>query len=87
MEKHAKEVLLLHGTTADIATSIRVEGFDDRLSNRAMYGNGIHLSTDPCKVSQYCKGDAGSIGNSAKTLMLSGFPIVVVSLTLSAVLP
>merc|ERR1712183_645296 len=54
LEKRANEVLLLHGTSNENASRIVQAGFDDRLSTRAMYGNGIYFTTEPCKAYQYC---------------------------------
>ena len=42
----ANEVLLLHGTTEENATSIMREGFDDRLTHRHLYGRGVYFTTD-----------------------------------------
>jgi hypothetical protein len=36
LERGANEVLLLHGTSEEIAKRISHEGFDDRLNTRAM---------------------------------------------------
>ena len=40
------EVLLLHGTSDEMASRIAREGLDDGLSTRAMYGNGIYTITN-----------------------------------------
>ena len=30
------------------------QGFDERLSDRGLYGRGVYFTTDPCKAVQYC---------------------------------
>ena len=58
-------LLLLHGTWADNARAIAKQGFDEALSQRALYGRGVYFTTDACKVAQYpCSGYRG-IGSSA----------------------
>ena len=49
----SNEVLLLHGTPK--ADDIVVQGFDDRVNRRGLYGAGVCLSIDACIVLQYCE--------------------------------
>jgi len=73
LERSANEVLLLHGTPAQTALQIAQEGFDDRLSRpNALYGTGIYLSTDPCKIMKYCGKD--SRGFAILSRVLIGYP-------------
>ena len=79
LESTANEVLLLHGTTKQNAKKILREGFDDRLSARALYGDGIYFSTDPCKIMQYCDEDATGQGSEKCAILarvLLGHPYV-----------
>merc|ERR1712129_157773 len=54
LERWANEVVLLHGTTADVADKIAKQGFDERLCERGLYGRGVYFTTDFCKTLQYC---------------------------------
>eukprot|EP00927_Polykrikos_kofoidii_P050145 TRINITY_DN44076_c0_g1_i1.p1 TRINITY_DN44076_c0_g1~~TRINITY_DN44076_c0_g1_i1.p1 ORF type:complete len:554 (-),score=65.29 TRINITY_DN44076_c0_g1_i1:96-1757(-) len=53
LDERGNEVLLLHGTSIDIAEKIAKQGFDERLCQRGLYGRGIYLTTDFCKAMQY----------------------------------
>ena len=65
LDRCANEVLLLHGTEAEAAHDIARQGFDGRLSRRALYGSGVYLTVDACKAAdpQYC-------GNQATSFMI-----------------
>jgi catechol 2,3-dioxygenase-like lactoylglutathione lyase family enzyme len=45
-ERGANEVFLLHGTSVTDAKQIEVQGFDDRLCQRMLYGRGVYLTTE-----------------------------------------
>ena len=49
-----KEVIFwpwhLHGISYDKAKLIIQQGFDDRLTNRKLYGHGVYFTTDFCKT-------------------------------------
>merc|ERR1712232_1476218 len=57
LDADANEGLLLHGTSNDKVKQITLQGFDDRLAGRDLYGSGLYLTSDFCKAIQYCKGD------------------------------
>eukprot|EP00747_Dinoflagellata_sp_TGD_P013648 gnl/TRDRNA2_/TRDRNA2_122737_c0_seq1.p1 gnl/TRDRNA2_/TRDRNA2_122737_c0~~gnl/TRDRNA2_/TRDRNA2_122737_c0_seq1.p1 ORF type:complete len:114 (+),score=10.19 gnl/TRDRNA2_/TRDRNA2_122737_c0_seq1:116-457(+) len=38
-----------------------MQGFDDRLSERDLYGSGIYFTTESCKAAQYCKRSSGRL--------------------------
>merc|ERR1712061_256145 len=54
LDDYANEVLLLHGTSK--ADDIALQGFDDRMNRRNLYGIGVYLTIDACKAAQYCEG-------------------------------
>ncbi len=56
LEPMANEVLLLHGTKAELAKRISRQGFDDRVLKRGLYGHGVYFSTEACKAAQFCGG-------------------------------
>ena len=47
------EKILLHGTSWGNADSIVQDGFDNRTSQRAMYGGGVYFACAACKSHQY----------------------------------
>lgn len=47
------EVLLFHGTKPDVYEAIVREGFDCRLNQRSMFGNGTYLTESSTKADQY----------------------------------
>ena len=53
LDRGASEVLLLHGTTDEKAQEIVKQGFDERLTQRQLYGRGVCFTTDACKAMQY----------------------------------
>ena len=74
LERCANEVLLLHGTADDNVAHILQEGFDDRLSQRKLYGPGIYFTTDACKAAQYC--GHGATGCIIIARVLLGHPFL-----------
>lgn len=68
LEAQVNEVLLLHGTKDGSVDQIVHQGFDERLSRRSLYGQGVYFTTDPCKVDQYC----GDVDDSpVRTMILA----------------
>lgn len=69
------EKVLLHGTSWDSANSIVVNGFDNRVSHRGMYGDGVYFASAACKSHQYtcpqakCKSACGCKGE--RTLIIA----------------
>lgn len=62
LDCRANEVLLLHGTSMENAEHIVTQGFDERMTQRKLYGPGVYLTSDACKAAQYCgKGRQGCI--------------------------
>ena len=47
------EKVLLHGTSWDSANLIIVNGFDNRVSVRGYYGDGVYFASTACKSHQY----------------------------------
>jgi len=56
----ANEVMLLHGTGEENAMHIARQGFDERLTQRRLYGRGVYFTIDACKAAQYA-GDGGCL--------------------------
>ncbi|CAE8679120.1 unnamed protein product [Polarella glacialis] len=54
LQEACNEVLLLHGTSAESAQAIALQGFDGRLARESdLYGKGVYLTTDACKALSY----------------------------------
>lgn len=57
MDMKPGEVLLLHGTSLEVARKIMKEGFDHRVTNtqttHSLYGNGLYFASQICKAAQY----------------------------------
>ncbi|CAK9042255.1 unnamed protein product [Durusdinium trenchii] len=47
------EKILLHGTSWGNANSIVLNGFDPRMCDRGMYGDGVYFASAACKSHQY----------------------------------
>ena len=54
VDQVANEVLLLHGTPPANASQIVMQGFDDCLVSRGLYGSSIYFITDISKALEYC---------------------------------
>merc|ERR1712224_649327 len=55
------EVMLWHGTKADIIDTIVQEGFDERVcSLGGMFGAGVYFAQDSCKSGQYAEIDSNN---------------------------
>lgn len=52
------EKILLHGTSWGNANSIVLNGFDPRMCDRGMYGDGVYFASAACKSHQYLPGFA-----------------------------
>ena len=59
LRKDVNDVLLLYGTSSASAKNIVLQGFDDRLVGRQLYGHGVYFTLDACKVLQYCSEGGG----------------------------
>ena len=47
------EKILLHGTSWESANDIVQNGFDNRISHRCLYGDGVYFASEACKSHQY----------------------------------
>ena len=66
VDKYANEVLLLHGTKQ--AEGIGLQGRDDRMNRRALYGTEVYLAINACKAAQCCDGEVFELVVARATL-------------------
>eukprot|EP00931_Biecheleriopsis_adriatica_P009416 TRINITY_DN110495_c0_g1_i1.p1 TRINITY_DN110495_c0_g1~~TRINITY_DN110495_c0_g1_i1.p1 ORF type:complete len:387 (-),score=25.74 TRINITY_DN110495_c0_g1_i1:192-1196(-) len=53
LDSEVNEMWLFHGTGPGTAHQIAMSGFDNRLSNKGLYGDGTYFASQACKSHQY----------------------------------
>ena len=51
--EEANELLLLHGTKAEIVSSILAKSLDPGLARQGLFGKGTYFAEHPAKIDQY----------------------------------
>eukprot|EP00163_Fabomonas_tropica_P022184 TRINITY_DN386_c0_g1_i3.p1 TRINITY_DN386_c0_g1~~TRINITY_DN386_c0_g1_i3.p1 ORF type:complete len:3197 (-),score=554.22 TRINITY_DN386_c0_g1_i3:84-9674(-) len=57
LEPNSGEVYLFHGTSAALLNTIKMGGFEERVSRNGMFGHGIYFAENTSKSDEYCAPD------------------------------